>query len=178
MQKKWKWCLKKISVEKKSRKILKVKKWLQIHNKNTSHLKRLKKTTTTTATKNKPKILQKSMTNSCLWSHCDCWLEQHWKSAISDWTKTGEGRRSGKSWKTEAKKKTQDLNGVGWSVLEAVTTLRTSGVSIPYNLYMVISYLFQISSQCYKKLSFLQYKGNSYIKETRLVLIFKRHCIE
>ena len=39
--------------------------------KNTSHLKRLKKTTTTTATKNKPKILQKSMTNSCLWSHCD-----------------------------------------------------------------------------------------------------------
>ena len=39
--------------------------------KNVSHLKRLKKTTTTT-TKNKPKILQKSMTNSCLWSHCDC----------------------------------------------------------------------------------------------------------
>ena len=40
--------------------------------KNVSHLKRLKKTTTTTTTtKNKPKILQKSMTNSCIWSHCD-----------------------------------------------------------------------------------------------------------
>ena len=79
--------------------------------KNVSHLKRLRKTTTTK--KNKPKILQKSMTNSCLWSHCDCWLVQHWKSAFADWTKKVEGRRSGKSKEIEAKKKTQDLNGVG-----------------------------------------------------------------
>ena len=132
-------------------------------------MKRLKKTTTTT--KNKPKILQKSMTNSCLWSHCDWWLEEHWKSAFADWTKKIEGWRSGKSRKTEAKKKIQDLNGVGWSVLGAVTTFGISGVSILYNLHMVVSYLFQISNQWYKKLSFLQYKDNSYghlpIKNTR-----------
>ena len=111
------------------------------------------------------------MTNSCLWSHCDWWLEYHWKSAFADWTKKVEGWRSGKSRKTEAKKKIQDLNGVGWSVLGAVTTFGTSGVSILYNLYMVVSYLFQTSNQWYKKLSFLQYKDNSYghlpIKNTR-----------
>ena len=36
--------------------------------KNVSHLKKLKKTTTT---KNKPKIVQNSMTNSCPQSHDD-----------------------------------------------------------------------------------------------------------
>ena len=58
-------------------------------------------------------MLQTSMTNSCLWSHCDWSLEQHWESDFADGTKKVEGRRSGKSRKKEAKKKIQDLNGVG-----------------------------------------------------------------
>ena len=178
MQKKWKWCLKKISVEKKSRKILKVKKWLQIHNKKYFTFEKIKENKNNNNNKKQTKNLTK--VNDQFLSMVTLWLliRTALESAISDWTKKVEGRRSGKSWKTEAKKKTQDLNGVGWSVLEAVTTFRTSGVSRLYNLYMVISYLFQISDQCLKKLSFLKYKGNSYVKETRFVLIFKWHCIE
>ena len=176
MQKKWKWCLKKISVEKKSRKILKVKKWLQIHNKKYFTFEKIKENNNNNKkqTKNLTKVNDQFLSMVTLWlvirralEKCFCWLDEEI-----------EGWRSGKSRKTEAKKKIQDLNGVGWSVLGAVTTLRTIGVSILYNLYMVVSYLFQISNQCYKKLSFLQYKDNSYVKETRLVLIFKRHWIE
>ena len=70
MKKKMKVMLKKdISGKEKQKNIESKKNDFRFTIKNTSHLKRLKKTTTTT--KNKPKILQKSMTNSCLWSHCD-----------------------------------------------------------------------------------------------------------
>ena len=40
----------------------------------------------------------------------DLW---HWISALADWRKNVEGRRSSKNGKTEAGKKTIDFNGAG-----------------------------------------------------------------
>ena len=84
--------------------------------KNVSHLKRLKKTTTT---KNKPKIVQNTMTNSCPQSHDD------WRFMALLLT----GGRTLKKDQVERVRKHAagigdkfiEMNGGGWSVLEAIT---------------------------------------------------------
>ena len=92
MQKKWKWCLKKISLEKKSRKILKVKKWLQIHNKKYFTFEKIKENNNSNnnnkkQTKNLTKVNDQFLYMVTLWllirialEKCFCWLdEESWR---------------------------------------------------------------------------------------------------
>ena len=91
MQKKWKWCLKKISVEKKSRKILKVKKWLHIHNKKYFTFEKIKENNNNNSnkkqTKNLTKVNDQFLSMVTLWllirtalEKCYFWLdEDRWR---------------------------------------------------------------------------------------------------
>ena len=124
--------------------------------KNVSHLKRLKKTTTT---KNKPKIVQNTMTNSCPQSHDD------WRFMALLLT----GGRTFKKDQVERVRKHAagigdkiEMNGVGSRVLEAIT-LSAQGRWNEYCILYKWRFILQSISQFVKTLSvvFLQCKVDS-----------------
>ena len=130
--------------------------------KNVSHLKKLKKTTTT---KNKPKIVQNTMTNSCPQSHDDWRFMALWLTGGKTFKKD-QVERVGKHGKPE--QETRDLNGVGWSVVEAITLSAQSR----WNEYCILykwRFILQSISQFVKTLSvvFLQCRVDSLARENK-----------
>ena len=97
-------------IQKKRRTMLKVKNDFRFIRKNVSICLVKKKSTIITKSNQKSyKIQLPILINSHMMTE-DLW---HWISAVADWRKNVEERRSSKNGTTEAGKKTRDLNGAG-----------------------------------------------------------------